>query len=40
MLSVKFIRENADRVRGDVALRNVSAPVDELIAADELHTRD
>ena len=35
MLSVKFIRENADRVRGDVALRNVSAPVDELLAADE-----
>ncbi len=37
MLSVKFIRENADRVKGDVVLRNVSAPIDELIAADVRH---
>ena len=37
MLSLRFIRENAERVRRDMALRNVLAPVDELIVADERH---
>ena len=35
MLSAQFIRENADRVRNDVALRNSSAPIDRIIELDD-----
>lgn len=35
MLSVQFIRENVDRVRRDVALRNASAPVDRILQLDD-----
>ena len=31
MLSVQFIRENAERVKRDILLRNASAPVDRII---------
>ncbi len=35
MLSAQFIRENADRVRSDLELRNTSAPVDRIIELDD-----
>ncbi|MGH2632537.1 MAG: serine--tRNA ligase [Tepidiformaceae bacterium] len=35
MLSVQFIRENIDRVRHDVALRNASAPIDRILQLDD-----
>ena len=35
MLSLQYIRENVDRVKRDVLLRNTSAPVDRIIQLDE-----
>lgn len=35
MLSAQFIRENLDRVRRDLALRNTSAPLDRILKLDE-----
>ena len=35
MLSLQFIRENADRVKRDVLLRNASAPLDRILQLDE-----
>ncbi|MCC6381133.1 MAG: serine--tRNA ligase [Dehalococcoidia bacterium] len=35
MLSMQFIRENADRVRHDMLLRNTAAPVDRILQLDE-----
>ncbi len=35
MLSLQFIRENADRVKRDVLLRNSTAPVDRILQLDE-----
>lgn len=35
MLSVQFIRENAERVKRDILLRNASAPVDRIISLDD-----
>jgi len=34
MLSVQFIRENVDRVRHDMALRNTSAPIERILHLD------
>ncbi|MGI8927114.1 MAG: serine--tRNA ligase [Tepidiformaceae bacterium] len=39
MLSLQFIRENADRVKGDLLLRNVSAPIDRILQLDEERRR-
>ncbi len=35
MLSVQYIRENADRVRRDMLLRNTTAPIDRILQFDE-----
>ena len=35
MLSLQFIRENTDRVKRDVLLRNSSAPIDRILQLDE-----
>ena len=35
MLSVQFIRDNTDRVKRDLALRNTSAPIDRIVQLDE-----
>jgi seryl-tRNA synthetase len=35
MLSAQFIRENADRVRHDIAARNTSAPIDRILELDD-----
>jgi len=35
MLSLQFIRENVDRVKRDVLLRNTSAPIDRILSLDE-----
>jgi len=35
MLSVQFIRENVDRVRHDIVLRNTSAPIDRILHLDD-----
>ena len=35
MLSLQFIRENADRVKRDVLLRNTTAPIDRILQLDE-----
>ena len=35
MLSVQFIRENTERVKRDMALRNASAPIDRILNLDE-----
>jgi len=35
MLSVQFIRENVDRVRHDMALRNTSAPIERILHLDD-----
>ncbi|MGK2966275.1 MAG: serine--tRNA ligase [Tepidiformaceae bacterium] len=35
MLSVQYIRENVDRVKGDVILRNSSAPIDQVLQLDD-----
>lgn len=35
MLSIQYIRENTDRVKGDVLLRNVAAPVDLALNLDD-----
>ena len=35
MLSAQFIRENADRVRHDIAARNTSAPMDRILELDD-----
>ncbi len=35
MLSPQFIRENAERVKRDVILRNTTAPIDRIIQLDE-----
>ena len=35
MLSVQFIRDNVDRVRHDMALRNTSAPIDRILQLDD-----
>ena len=35
MLSVSFIRENSERVRRDLLLRNTSAPIDRILELDE-----
>ncbi|MXW24858.1 MAG: serine--tRNA ligase [Dehalococcoidia bacterium] len=35
MLSAQFIRENADRVRSDVAARGADAPIDDILTLDE-----
>ncbi len=35
MLSLQFIRENVDRVKRDVLLRNTTAPVDRILQLDE-----
>jgi len=35
MLSLQFIRENTDRVKRDVLLRNTTAPIDRIIQLDE-----
>lgn len=34
LLSAQFIRENVDRVKGDLELRHTSAPIDEIVALD------
>jgi seryl-tRNA synthetase len=39
MLSVQFIRENTERVRRDVLLRNVSAPIDRILTLDDERRR-
>ena len=33
MLSVQYIRENIDRVKRDVLLRNTTAPIDRILPA-------
>lgn len=35
MLSIQFIRENTERVKRDVALRNTTAPIDRILYLDE-----
>lgn len=35
MLSVQFIRDNTDRVKRDLILRNTSAPIDRIVELDE-----
>ena len=35
MLSVQLIRENAERVRRDLLLRNAEAPIDRILELDE-----
>lgn len=35
MLSLQFIRENTDRVKRDVLLRNTTAPIDRILQLDE-----
>jgi seryl-tRNA synthetase len=35
MLSVQYIRENVDRVKRDVLLRNTTAPIDRILLLDE-----
>ncbi|MGE5596498.1 MAG: serine--tRNA ligase [Hyphomicrobiales bacterium] len=35
MLSVQYIRENTERVKRDVLLRNVSAPIDRILQLDD-----
>lgn len=35
MLSVQYIRENVDRVKRDVLLRNTTAPIDRILQLDE-----
>ena len=35
MLSIQFIRENAERVKRDVLLRNANAPIDRIITLDD-----
>lgn len=35
MLSVQFIRENVDRVKGDLLRRNSSAPIDRILELDD-----
>jgi seryl-tRNA synthetase len=35
MLSLQYIRENVDRVKRDVLLRNTSAPIDRILQLDE-----
>ncbi len=35
MLSLQFIRENVDRVKRDVLLRNTTAPIDRIVQLDE-----
>ena len=35
MLSVQFIRENTERVKRDILLRNTSAPIDRIIQLDD-----
>lgn len=35
MLSLQFIRENVDRVKRDVLLRNTTAPIDRILQLDE-----
>ncbi len=39
MLSLQFIRENSDRVRRDVLLRNTEAPIDRILELDEERRR-
>src|ERR1044071_6721490 len=34
MLSLQYLRENADRVKRDVLLRNTTAPVDRILSLD------
>ncbi|MBA4181284.1 MAG: serine--tRNA ligase [Anaerolinea sp.] len=35
MLSIQYIRENTERVKRDVALRNTTAPIDRILRLDE-----
>lgn len=35
MLSIQFIRENVDRVKGDLLLRNATAPIDRALTLDD-----
>ncbi len=35
MLSLQYIRENTDRVKRDILLRNTSAPIDRILSLDE-----
>ena len=35
MLSLQYIRENVDRVKRDVLLRNATAPIDRILQLDE-----
>jgi seryl-tRNA synthetase len=35
VLSIQFIRENTDRVKRDLLLRNVTAPIDRIVVLDE-----
>src|SRR5678815_500478 len=35
MLSLQYIRENVDRVKRDVLLRNTTAPIDRILQLDE-----
>ena len=35
MLSVQYIRENVDRVKRDVLLRNTTAPIDRILTLDD-----
>ena len=35
MLSIQFIRENTERVKRDMALRNTTAPIDRILHLDE-----
>ncbi len=39
MLSVQYIRENTDRVRRDMILRNTTAPIDRILQLDEERRR-
>jgi len=39
MLSVQFIRENVDRVKGDLLRRNSSAPIDRILELDDQRRR-
>ena len=40
MLSAQFIRENADRVRSDVAARGADAPIDDILTLDQIFIGD
>ena len=39
MLSLQYIRENVERVKRDVLLRNTTAPIDRILQLDEERRR-